>query len=262
MYLRQNQEIQFCNIGMTDLITQPFPFSAFLLAGGIGSRLKTVVSDRPKPMALIGDQPFLEILIESLAQKGIQRIVLLTGYMSEHIETFAHKYRSSDISIEISRETTPLGTGGAVKNAQQFATNPTLLVNGDTYFDADIARLFEFHNKTDAIVTLSLCKVPDVSRYGSVLLKPSGMIQEFQEKSEISDGPGLINAGFSMVSYDLISNLPDNKVFSMEKDIFPSLVSSGSMYGLEQTGAFFDIGTPHSYAEFIDFIYSRQKRCF
>lgn len=261
MHLRQNQELKFYKIGMTDLIAQPFPFSAFLLAGGIGSRLKTVVSDRPKPMALIGDQPFLEILIESLAQKGVWRIVLLTGYMSEHIETFARKYRSSNISLEISRETAPLGTGGAVKNAQQFATNPTLLVNGDTYFDADIERLFEFHNKTDAIVTLSLCKVPDVSRYGSVLLKPSGMIQEFQEKSESSDVPGLINAGFSMVSYDLISNLPENKVFSMEKDIFPSLVSGGQMYGLEQAGAFFDIGTPHSYAEFIEFIDTRRKRC-
>ncbi|MGD9817313.1 MAG: sugar phosphate nucleotidyltransferase, partial [Desulfomonilaceae bacterium] len=123
-------------------MTTKLPITAFILAGGMGSRLKPVVWDRPKPLAPIGQKPFLEILIDSIIRKGIQSIVLLTGFMSEQIEDFVLKYGAADISIVISREESPLGTGGAVKNAQEFATDPTLLVNGDTYFEADIAGLY------------------------------------------------------------------------------------------------------------------------
>ncbi|MDD3471871.1 MAG: sugar phosphate nucleotidyltransferase [Syntrophaceae bacterium] len=236
------------------------PITAFILAGGIGSRLKPVVWDRPKPLAPIGQKPFLEILINSILRKGIQSIVLLTGFMSEQIEDFVLKYSSGDINLVISREERPLGTGGAVKNAQAFATDPTLLVNGDTYFEADIAGLYNFHGKNNADVTLSLCKVPDVGRYGSVIAGPRGIILDFQEKSSSQSQEGFINAGFSMMSYSRINKLPDGKAFSMEKDVFPSLVNSRLMYGLEQQGVFFDIGTPESYTEFAKYIEKREKK--
>lgn len=244
---------------MCDHQNRHLPFTAFILAGGIGSRLRSVVSDRPKPMAMIGDRPFLEILIESLADKGITRIVLLTGFMSEHIEQYAVRYGNLNVTIEVSRETTPLGTGGAVRNALDFASDPTLLVNGDTYFESDIKRLYEFHQGHHADVTLSLCRVPDVGRYGAVLIRPDGLIEDFQEKSEIIHGPGLINAGFSMVSHRLIESLPHGKAFSMENDIFPPLIQGERMYGLEQSGSFFDIGTPDSYFDFVEYVSGHKK---
>ncbi len=236
------------------------PITAFILAGGIGSRLKSVVSDRPKPMALVEGKPFLEILIESVATKGIRRIILLTGYMSEHIELFATNFKHPDITLEVSREEIPLGTGGAVRNAIRFASDPTLLVNGDTYFESDIQKLLDFHQSRRCAVTLSLCRVEDVGRYGAVLVRQDGQIKDFQEKSEGNHAPGLINAGFSMISLGIIEGLPGNTTFSMEKDIFPSLVQTGKMYGIQQSGAFFDIGTPESYFDFIKYLSERRKK--
>lgn len=247
---------------MNDYQSGALPFTAFILAGGVGSRLRTVVSDRPKPMALIGDKPFLDILIETLVEKGVSTIVLLTGYMSGHIEKHANKYHDSNVVVQISREETPLGTGGAVRNALNFASDPTLLVNGDTYFEVNILDLYNFHLRHNAEVTLSLGRVPDVGRYGAVLIGADHRIEDFQEKSETICGPGLINAGFSMVSRKLIENLPENRAFSMEKEVFPSLISGGRMFGIEQSGAFFDIGTPDSYYKFIEYMAVRKKEIF
>lgn len=247
---------------MKNTMSQKFPFRAFVLAGGLGSRLKSVVSDRPKPMAMVGEKPFLEILIGSLVAKGVNRIVLLTGYMSEFIEDYVRKYESADVEILISREETPMGTGGAVKHAQRLATDPVLLVNGDTFFEADIARLYQFHEQKGSLVTLSLCRVDDVGRYGSVFIDNDGLVMDFREKNESVKGEGLINAGFSIISLDLIKDLPDAGGFSMEKEIFPTLIPSRRMYALEQKGAFFDIGTPESYADFTEYLQDQRKNYF
>jgi D-glycero-alpha-D-manno-heptose 1-phosphate guanylyltransferase len=233
------------------------PFTAMILAGGLGKRLRSVVSDRPKPMADVRGAPFLEILIDSLADKGVRQFVLLTGYKGEAIEKhFAAGYRS-DVRIIFSYERSPLGTGGAVKNAEAFATDPSLLVNGDTFFDADLESLLQFHKNTGAEATLSLFKVEDVSRYGSVVVDRKGMVVGFREKDEKVSEPGLINAGLSLLSKRLISSLPGGS-FSMEREIFPSLAGSGKMFGLLQERPFFDIGTPESYEAFKVFMKDRR----
>jgi D-glycero-alpha-D-manno-heptose 1-phosphate guanylyltransferase len=232
------------------------PFTALILAGGLGKRLRSVVSDRPKPMADVRGAPFLEILIESLAVKGVRQFVLLTGYKGEEIEEhFAATYRS-DVRIIFSRERSPLGTGGAVRNAEGFATDPSLLVNGDTFFDADLESLLQFHKDTGAEATLSLFKVEDVSRYGSVVVDGKGMVVGFREKDEKAGEPGVINAGLSLLSKRLIGSLPSGS-FSMEREIFPSLAASGKMFGLLQERPFFDIGTPESYEAFKLFMKER-----
>jgi NDP-sugar pyrophosphorylase family protein len=233
------------------------PFTAMILAGGLGKRLRSVVSDRPKPMANVWGAPFLEILIESLADKGVRQFVLLTGYKGEAIEEHFAGCCRSDVRIFFSHERSPLGTGGAVKNAEAFATDPSLLVNGDTFFDADLDSLLQFHIDTGAEATLSLFKVEDVSRYGSVVVDRKGMVIGFREKDEGVRAPGLINAGFSLLSMGLISSLP-NGPFSMEREIFPSLVGSGKMFGLVQERHFFDIGTPESYEAFKLFMKDRR----
>jgi len=229
------------------------PFAALILAGGLGKRLRPVVSDRPKPMAIVQGAPFLEILIDSLADKGVQQFVLLTGYKGEEIERHFVSGHHRDVSIAFSHERSPLGTGGAVKNAEAFATDPSLLVNGDTFFDADLGRLLQFHEDRAAEVTLSLFKVEDVSRYGSVVVDRQGMVIGFREKDENISEPGLINAGLSLLSKRMINSLPRGS-FSMEREIFPSLVGSGKMFGLLQERSFFDIGTPESYEAFKRFM--------
>jgi D-glycero-alpha-D-manno-heptose 1-phosphate guanylyltransferase len=232
------------------------PFAALILAGGLGKRLRSVVSDRPKPMVTVQGAPFLEILIDSLANKGVRQFVLLTGHKGEAIEDhFGLDYRSG-ITIVLSHERSPLGTGGAVKNAEAYATDPSLLVNGDTFFDADLKSLLKFHVDTGAEVTLSLFNVEDVSRYGSVVVDQKGMVIGFREKDENVSEPGLINAGLSLLSKRLISRLP-RRPFSMEREIFPSLVGSGKMFGLLQERPFFDIGTPESYEAFQLFMKDR-----
>ena len=121
-------------------------------------------------MALVNDAPFIEILIDSLAAKGVREFVLLVGYMADIIENHFAARNDRDLKIKFSYEQTPLGTGGAVKNAEDFASDPSLLINGDTFFDGDIHQLLQFHREKAADVTLSLLPVRDAGRYGSVTL--------------------------------------------------------------------------------------------
>jgi D-glycero-alpha-D-manno-heptose 1-phosphate guanylyltransferase len=229
-----------------------------ILAGGLGTRLRSVVSDRPKPMALIEGVPFLEILIDSLAGKGVGAVVLLTGYQGDMIEEYFTERRAPYPDIFFSREHAPLGTGGAVKFAERFAADPTLLVNGDTFFDADVGALLDFHTRTGAEVTLSLTSVNDVGRYGAVELDESSRVTGFHEKRSGPLKAGLINAGVSVLSRSFIRRLPEDRAFSMEAEAFPVVARTGRMYALSQERPFFDIGTPESYEAFKRF--ARERR--
>ncbi len=220
----------------------------------MGTRLRAVVSDRPKPMALVNGVPFIQILIDSLAEKGIREFVLLVGYMADFIEEYFTARRSNNFRVRFSHEQTSLGTGGAVKRAENLASDPSLLINGDTFFDGDINRLIQLHQEKAAEVTLSLLPVADVSRYGSVTVTKDGLIKGFREKHEGIVGPGLINAGFSLISKRFISELPGDRAFSMEREIFPKLADTGQMFGLVSKRSFFDIGTPESYKDFKKFV--------
>jgi D-glycero-alpha-D-manno-heptose 1-phosphate guanylyltransferase len=233
------------------------PFVAMILVGGLGKRLRSVVSDRPKPMAMIGSVPFLEILIGSLADKGVRRFVLLTGYKGEMIEKYFRDSDRTGLDIQWCREASPLGTGGAVKNAEQYATDPTLLVNGDTFFDADLEALFAFHRSNNPQITLSLKHVNEVSRYGSVITDENRRVIGFREKEPGEKKPGWINAGLSLLSHDMIHNLPADRAFSMEAEFFPVLAKSGLMMGFPQDRPFFDIGTPQSYEDFKVFVMNK-----
>lgn len=235
---------------------ETFPFTAFILAGGLGTRLQPVVSDRPKPMALVDGVPFLEMLVRALAIKGVRDFVMLSGYLGHAIEDHFREDRLPGTRVRFSREIEPLGTGGAVKFAEKFATDPTLLVNGDTFYDADLPGLLRLHQRTGADVTLSLMPVDNASRYGSVQVDDCGKVTAFHEKKAGASGAGLINAGCSLLSLDFIHNLPNGRSFSMEQEFFPELARSGRIYGLRHEGTFFDIGTPESYEAFKRFVLS------
>ena len=185
-------------------------------------------------------------------------LLCLVDTGGEAIEAYFSGVRFPDVRIRFSREQAPLGTGGAVKLAESFASDPTLLVNGDTFYDADLDALLRFHGKTEADVTLSLMPVEDAARYGSVRVDQDGRVTGFHEKKTGPSAPGMINAGCSLLSLAFIKTLPRDRAFSMEQEIFPDLARSGRMFGLCREGTFFDIGTPESYEAFKRFVATAQ----
>ncbi len=229
------------------------PIRALVLAGGLGKRLRPVVSGMPKPLAKVEDSTFLDILLGLLMEKGVRDFVMLTGYKGSMVEKHFKDQLREGLNIDFLQEPEPLGTGGAVKNAQSLATDPSLIVYGDSYLDADVSELLDFHLLKKSHVTMCLLQVEDVSRYGAVEIDASSRIIAFREKGEARGGPGFINAGFYFVSKEFIETLPENRAFSMETHIFPKYAQKGSMFGMAVNGPFFDIGEPESYERFKKF---------
>lgn len=222
-------------------------FKAVLLVGGLGTRLRSVVPNAPKPMAAVGDRPFLELLIRQLAAQGIRRLILCTGYRAEDIEAQLGDGRTYGVSIEYSPEPKPLGTAGAVKFAERRLTNvPEFLVmNGDSFAQIDFQRLIAFHRESRGVATMAVIRTKNDKRYGTVQAGPNGHVNGFLEKAE-ADPNGLINAGIYVFNHSVLAHIP-NEPCSLERDIFPKLLTHG-VFALEQQGMFIDIGTPEDYA--------------
>jgi len=219
--------------------------TAIILAGGNGSRLKTIVSDRQKVVAQINGRPFLSLLLAQIEKSGIRKAVICTGYMSETVNSVIEKY-DGPVSVSCSHEKVPLGTGGAVKNALSLVTTDYfMLMNGDSFIDLDAKEFFQ--NAADSKAVMVLAKVSDVSRYGAVVLDENRQISSFSEKSEHS-GEGLINAGISLINKQLFKEYcPDKLKFSIETEFFPRLVEARQLSGFVECGTFIDIGVPEAY---------------
>lgn len=219
--------------------------TALILAGGNGSRLKTLVSDRQKVVAQINGKPFLSILLAQIEKFGISKAIICTGYMSETVDDVVKKYKGP-ISVSCSLEKEPLGTGGAIKNALPLVkTNYFMLMNGDSFLDLAGGEFFK--SIADYQAVMALAKVDDVSRYGAVVLGEDKKINSFSEKGEYS-GIGLINAGISLINKELFQKHCPNKLkFSVETEVFPSLVEANELSGFTQCGTFIDIGVPEAY---------------
>jgi Nucleoside-diphosphate-sugar pyrophosphorylase involved in lipopolysaccharide biosynthesis/translation initiation factor 2B, gamma/epsilon subunits (eIF-2Bgamma/eIF-2Bepsilon) len=229
---------------------------ALILAGGLGTRLRSLLPDRPKVLAPIAGRPFLDILVEQLLARGVRRIVLLLGNLSDQVMAHVEDRRGewpADLQVDFSVETSPLGTGGAVKLAERFCEGRFLLFNGDTYFDLDIAALLRTHESTRALLTLAAAEVADADRFGRLEVSAEGFIRRFREK-EVSAGPGLINAGVYLMEPAVLGRIPAGRAVSLESEVFPALLADGQRFFVSaQHGAFFDIGTPPGYQSFIDF---------
>jgi len=220
---------------------------AVLLVGGKGTRLQAVVSSKPKPLALVGNIPFLELLVMQLRSQGVHRMIMSTGHLANQIEeTFGDGGRwNSD--IRYSRESQPLGTAGAVKAAEGYLEESSdfLVVNGDSFMEIDIHEFLRFHRQHKGVASMAVRKAPDAARYGTVHVDASKRIIEFSEKTG-NTSPGMINAGVYLFQRSVLKFIPVGPS-SLEKDLFPNLLTQG-MYALEQQGMFIDIGTPEDYA--------------
>ncbi len=217
---------------------------AIVLAGGAGTRLSTVVSDVPKPMAPINGRPFLEILLGHLIGQGVIAIVLAVGHKFEVIQRhFGSSWRGAAIRYCI--EDQPLGTGGALKQALAEAEYArAFALKGDSYCAVDLQSLQAAHR--DAALTLALKRVDDVGRFGAVEIDADARIVAFREKS-IAAGSGLINAGVYLLERSLFRCAPPSPRFSFETDIMQRHFSSVVMRGMITDAAFIDIGLPEEF---------------
>lgn len=227
---------------------------AILLCGGMGTRLRSVVADRPKPMADICGKPFLQYLLEMLRDKGITEVIFALGYMGEMIEEYFQDGSVFGLKIAYSYEEEPLGTGGAIRNAlPKILEEEVLVLNADTYFPMDYQGLLRFHQENDGDFSLATRAVPDISRYGAVRRDAAGRILAWNEKLEDGGQPlaGEINGGIYVMKKSLIAEIPEGKQ-SLEQDCVPKWLSEGKrIFGLPFDGYFMDIGIPKDYQQFI-----------
>lgn len=217
---------------------------AIVLAGGFGTRLKTVVSDIPKPMAPVAGIPFLEYVLRYLSHQGITHLVLAVGHLREQIiGHFGDSFEGMDISY--SEEVDPLGTGGGILQACGFLKGKrAFVVNGDTFFHVDLAKLETLHVQKGAALTLALKPMHRFERYGTVETDANGKVEGFLEKQYRESG--LINGGVYCLETTLFEDrMP--KVFSFEKDVLERRVREGVIYGVESDTYFIDIGIPEDY---------------
>lgn len=219
---------------------------SLILTGGLGTRLRKTVENRPKSMALIRGRPFLEYLLWQLKKYGLREIVLCIGYLGDQIKEYFGDGRKWGVNIRYSQERIPLGTGGAIKLAENLVKGDTLLVmNGDSFLDMALDELIEYHYQKKALATLALVEVENVGAYGVVEIDKKGRIINFVEKSRCSSS-NLINAGVYVFNRKLMNFIPRERRVSLEEEIFPKLVGN-DFFGMPKKIYFIDIGIPENY---------------
>lgn len=218
---------------------------AIILAGGLGTRLRSIVKDVPKPMADINGKPFLEYIFRYIKHFGINKVILAVGYKADIIKNYFGN-RFNGISIIYSEEKELLGTGGAIKQAIMFSeVNNVFIINGDTFFDIDLNKVYQFHMRKKAALTIALRYIKNADRYGIIEIDEKNTVRKFLEKGEKKEG--YINGGIYLIdkSFFLSFDLP--KRFSFEKDFLEKNYELCNFYGIPFDTYFVDIGVPEDY---------------
>ncbi|HIC6923172.1 TPA: D-glycero-D-manno-heptose 1-phosphate guanosyltransferase [Campylobacter jejuni] len=215
---------------------------AIILCGGLGTRLKSIIKDIPKPMAPINDKPFLEFIFEYLKKQGIKEVILAVSYKYEVMQEY-FKDEFLGIKIKYSIEKEPLGTGGAIKEALKFIKNEAYVLNGDTFFDIDLSKLKLNRSK----ICLALKQMNDFDRYGTVNVNEQGFVISFEEK--IFKNQGLINGGIYLLDKDIFKDFALQEKFSFEEFLQENcekLKTRAEIFN----DYFIDIGVPSDYERF------------
>ncbi|MEJ1157930.1 HAD-IIIA family hydrolase [Prosthecomicrobium sp. N25] len=220
---------------------------AVVLVGGLGTRLRALGIDRPKPMLEVAGRPFVEHVIRELSAYGIDRVLLLAGYRGDLVEAHFRGRSVHGVDVEVSVEPAPLGTAGALTQVADRLDDTFLMTNGDSLFLADLAPLLAPPLVAGRAGRLLLRRIEDTARYGRVELSDDGRIAAFREKAAVA-GPGLINAGLYLLRREAVLSTIDRTPSSIEQDVFPALVGCGALDGITADGFFLDIGTPESLA--------------
>jgi D-glycero-alpha-D-manno-heptose 1-phosphate guanylyltransferase len=218
---------------------------AIILAGGLGTRLRSAVPDLPKCMAFVAGRPFIYYVIDYYRKQGISRFIFCLGYKHEVIENYLHEsFNELDYIVTIEEE--PLGTGGAIYQGALIAkTADAIVLNGDTLFKVDVDKLLTFHKQRKSDCTLCLKEMHNTDRYGVVETNSEGRITSFKEKKFYERS--VINGGVYALNVESFLKTSFPAKFSFEKDYFEKYVSNKKMYGLVQNAYFIDIGIPEDY---------------
>ena len=218
-----------------------------VLAGGLGTRLRGVVDNLPKCMAPVAGRPFLYYLLRYMERHRFTRVILALGYLHERVEQWISETEWS-FRVDFSVEQTPLGTGGAIGQAlKQVDGHRVFVLNGDTFFDADLDRMEQLHSMSHADITLVLKPMTNFSRYGVVVCGADHRIESFLEKQPREQGE--INGGIYLLETSTVmKTLPEGR-FSFETDVLERQVSRLCMIGCPDDGYFIDIGIPEDYAK-------------
>jgi len=228
--------------------------TAIILAGGLGTRLREAVPDLPKPMAPVNGRPFLEYQMDYWIDQGINHFILSVGYMKNTIiDHFGVCYKNA--SIEYAEEYELLGTGGGLLLAEKRLTETFLVLNGDTFIEVDLGKLYEFHLECKSDWTFSLFRTNQFERYMGMDVSPNGEILSL--KSESKESSGLANGGVYLIEPSVLGSLAfkAGDKASLEDELLLNFISNGGvLYGQECKGKFIDIGVPEDYYQAIDIL--------
>lgn len=218
-----------------------------ILCGGLGTRLRPVISDRPKGLALVAGRPFLDILVDELLGKGLRRLVFCTGHGGEQIA--AHYCGRNDAEFVFSPEPSPLGTAGAVRNALvHVRSDPFIVVNGDSFCEVAYSELLAFHERRHSSLTIVITPASERKDVGLIVLGDNDQILSFSEKrGSWEGGVCYVNAGIYVMQHSLVVGLQVATQLSLENDVFPKAARDGHCYGYRASGSLTDIGTPERY---------------
>jgi mannose-1-phosphate guanylyltransferase len=224
---------------------------ALILVGGEGTRLRPLTSNRPKPMVPLVDRPFIVYMLEWLRGHGVDKAILSCGFLAERVRSVLGDGSALGVALRYVEEPRPLGTGGALKFAEEYLDERFFMLNGDVLTDIDLTAQLRQHERTGARATLALIAVQDPSAYGLVRRREDTSVTEFVEKPRPDEiDTNLINAGAYILQRDILADMaPAGTKTSIEREVFPRLVDHG-LYGHEVGAAYWlDIGTPERYMQ-------------
>jgi mannose-1-phosphate guanylyltransferase len=223
---------------------------ALILAGGEGTRLRPLTSTTPKPVVPLVDRPFISYMLEWLRRHGVDEAILSCGFMADGVRSVLGDGEGLGVRLRYVEEPEPLGTGGALKYAEEMLQERFLMLNGDVLTDIDLTAQLRQHEETGARVTLGLFGVEDPSAYGLVTRHEDASVKAFVEKPSSDEiETNLISAGAYVIEREVLDQMaPAGSRISIERDLFPELVGRG-LYGYEGSGYWLDIGTPDRYLQ-------------
>ncbi len=222
---------------------------AVILVGGEGTRLRPLTNGLPKPMLPVLNRPFLEHTIDYLSNYGVRDVILALSYLPTVIQEYFGEGTTLGVQLNYVQEPQPLGTAGAVKNAERFIDGPFVVLNGDIHTDLDLSAMMAFHRSSQAKVTIALIRVEDPSAFGVVETDAAGRVLRFIEKPSPGQTTGhWVNAGIYILEPEVLKYVPENSHFMFERGLFPLLVAKGeAVYGYPFVGRWLDMGTPDKY---------------
>ncbi|MFA5394037.1 MAG: NDP-sugar synthase [Candidatus Ratteibacteria bacterium] len=223
---------------------------AYILLGGLGTRMRPLTNLIPKPLLPLAGKPFLWYQLKLLENHNVKEVTLGLGYRSQKFRDALACLKPPEMKVDVVIEDKALGTGGAVALASPLLTETTFIFNGDVLTDLNLSAMADFHRRNRATVTIATVCVPDPQRYGLLITSGNSRIQEFREKPKGLIKKAWINAGIYLFEPEIITQIPKGKDYSLERDFFPLLIKNKEpLFAYRHAGYWLDIGTIFTYQQ-------------